>query len=71
VLNNLSEQIRECLKHAEDCADKAATYPDGSPLRNHFVNMERRWLRLARSIEFGERLDSFTANSAQANHAED
>ena len=24
MLNNLSEQIRECLQHAEECARKAA-----------------------------------------------
>jgi hypothetical protein len=32
-----------------------------------FLNMERRWLLLARSYEFGERLDDFTrGNSRQA-----
>jgi len=35
-------------------------YPDGSPLRTHFLAMEQRWLRLARSIEFGERDESVT-----------
>ena len=65
MLNRLSEQIRECLEHAQRCAGKAAFYPDGSALRNHFVAMEQRWLRLARSIEFGERIDSFTSSHAQ------
>jgi hypothetical protein len=69
VLNSLSEQIRECLKHAQDCAHKAAAHPDGSALRNHFVAMEQRWLGLARNIEFGERLDRFTTNREKANHA--
>jgi hypothetical protein len=62
VLNNLSEQIRECIQHAEDCARKAATLPDSSPFRQDFLNLEQRWLELARSIEFGERLESFTKN---------
>jgi hypothetical protein len=62
VLNNLSEQIRECFQHAEDCARKAATLPDSSPFRQDFLNLEQRWLELARSIEFGERLESFTKN---------
>ena len=60
MLNNLSEQIRECLQHAEDCARKAAALPDSSTFRQDFLNLEQRWLELARSIEFGEQLDSFT-----------
>ena len=60
MLNNLSEQIRECLQHAEDCARKAAELPDSSLFRRDFLQLEKRWLELARSIEFGEQLDSFT-----------
>jgi hypothetical protein len=30
VLNSVSEQIRECLRHAEDCARKAAEFPNGA-----------------------------------------
>jgi hypothetical protein len=63
VLNNLSEQMRECLQHAEDCARKAAAQPDGSPLRQDYLEMEKRWLSLSRSIELGERLDDFAKNS--------
>jgi hypothetical protein len=65
VLSNLSEQIRECLEQAEDCAGKAATLPDSSSFRQDFLNLEQRWLELARSIEFGERLDSFTRNASK------
>jgi len=67
VLNNLSEQIRECLEHAEDCARKAASLPNVSPFRQDLLDLERRWLELARSIEFGERLDSFTKNAIKPN----
>jgi hypothetical protein len=63
VLKNLSEQIRECLQHAEDCARKATAQPDGSLLRQDFLEMEKRWLKLGRSIELGERLDEFSKNS--------
>ena len=63
MLKNLSEQIRECFQHAEDCSRKAAAQPDDSSLRQDFLEMEKRWLALARSIEFGERLDRFTNNS--------
>jgi predicted nucleic acid-binding OB-fold protein len=30
--------------------------PDGSAFRQDFLQLEKRWLELARSIEFGERL---------------
>jgi hypothetical protein len=65
VLNNLSEQIRECLQHAEECAQKAAELPNGSRFRQDFLQLEKRWLELARSIEFGEQLDSFTKSIAK------
>jgi hypothetical protein len=67
VLDNVSKQIRECLEHAEECAQKAAELPNGSPLRQDFLQLEKRWLELARSIEFGEQLGSFTKNSPKPN----
>jgi hypothetical protein len=62
VLDNVSKQIRECLEHAEECAQKAATLPDGSPFRQDFLDLEQRWLELARSIE----LDSFAKNASRS-----
>jgi hypothetical protein len=59
MLNNLSEQIRECLQHAEDYARNAAAQSDAG-LRDDFLRLEKRWLDLARSFEFGESLDIFT-----------
>ena len=50
MLNNLSEQTRECLQQAEDCARKAAEQPDGSRLKQDFLNLEKRWLDLSRSF---------------------
>ena len=67
MLNNPSEQIRECLQCAEDCARKATELPNSSPFRQEFLQLEKRWLELAGSIEFGEQLDSFTKNSAKSN----
>jgi hypothetical protein len=64
VLNNLSEQIRDCLQHAEDCASKAAAQSDPG-LRNDFLRLEKRWLDLARSMEFAERLNGFTKNISE------
>ena len=63
VPNNLSEQIRECLQHAEECARKAAELSNGSRFRQDFLQLEKRWLDLARSIEFGERLTDFSAEA--------
>ena len=43
MLDSVSEHIRDCLQHAEDCARKAAaqTHPR---LKQDFLDMERRWL---------------------------
>src|SRR5690348_7032560 len=51
MLNKLSEQIRECLEHAEDCARKAAAQPDGSALKQDFLNLEKHWQSLAQSLQ--------------------
>jgi hypothetical protein len=59
VLNNLSEQIRECLEHAEDCACQAAAQTDPK-LKQDFLDMERRWLALAQSYDFTQRLGDFS-----------
>jgi hypothetical protein len=63
MLNNLSEQIRDCLEHAEACAQKAAAQPDGSQLRQDFLNMEQSWLALARSYDFTRRLGDFSGEA--------
>ena len=62
VLNNLSEQIRECLQHAEHCARQAAAQTN-CKLKEDFLEMERRWLFLARSYEFTERLTDFSGET--------
>jgi hypothetical protein len=67
MLSNPSEQVRECLNHAANCARKAAAQPEGSPLRQDFLEMEKRWLSLARSIERAERLIRPSENAPKAN----
>jgi hypothetical protein len=67
VLDKISEQIRECFEAAENCARKAVALPDGSPFKQDFLNLEQRWLELARSIELGERLDGITKNNDKSN----
>ena len=53
--NNLSEQIRDCYRHAQDCARKAAKQTDPN-LKQDFLELEESWLFLARSFKFNERL---------------
>jgi hypothetical protein len=53
--NNLSEQIRDCYRHAQDCARKATEQTDPS-LKQDFLELEESWLFLARSFNFNERL---------------
>ncbi len=55
----MSEQIRECLKHAEDCACQAAAQTD-QKLKQDFLDKERRWLMLAQSYDFTQRLGDFS-----------
>ena len=53
MLDNLSKQIRECLRHAEYCAREAKT-TSNADLRDDYLILERRWLFLARSYELTE-----------------
>jgi hypothetical protein len=65
MLQDLSDQIRECLRHAEHCAQKAHA-AETPTLRNEFLEMERRWLNLARSYEFVERIGDFSKGGARS-----
>jgi hypothetical protein len=58
MLQNLSQQIRECYQHAEDWRRKAVAQADRE-LRKDFLELERRWLKLARGYELAERLAEF------------
>jgi hypothetical protein len=59
MLENLSDQVRNCLLRAEECARRAASQSDPA-LREDFLAMEARWLKLARSYELTERLIAFS-----------
>jgi hypothetical protein len=65
MLESLSEQIRKCYEHAEECARKAAAQIDPA-LKQDFFDMEQRWLSLARSFEFSRRLGDFSAEARAA-----
>jgi len=54
MLESVSEQVRECYEHAEDCARKAAAQTD-LKLKKHLLNLEEHWLFLARTYAYHER----------------
>jgi len=59
MLQSLSKDIRERYLRAEECrrlAEGAST----PAAKTDFLDMERRWLSLAHSYEFAERLSDFT-----------
>jgi hypothetical protein len=58
MLQNLSEEIRECLSRAEECKRLSKTALTPAAIKD-YVDMEQRWLALARSYEFAERLSRF------------
>ena len=59
MLQNLSKQVSDCMQRAEECAYRAKI--EGDPgLARDYLEMERRWLSLARSYQFSEQLQSFS-----------
>jgi len=63
MLEQLSDQVRGCYERAAEARAKADATNDPA-LRVEFLDMEKRWLMLARSYGFTESLTVFTtANS--------
>jgi hypothetical protein len=58
MLENLTDEIRVCLRHAEECARKAAEASRPNA-RENFLEMQRRWLRLAHRYQFAKQLKGF------------
>ena len=59
MLQNLSDEIRECYRLAEECRRLAEAATD-SVSKQDYLAMEQRWLGLACSYDFAERLSRFT-----------
>jgi hypothetical protein len=59
MLQKLSEDIRECYQRAEQCRWAAETAHSPSA-KDDFLHMEQRWISLAHSYEFANRLSHFT-----------
>jgi hypothetical protein len=60
MLQKLTEEIAECYAHASQCRERAKETVEPS-IKRDFLDMEWRWLSLAHSYEFAERLSNFTA----------
>jgi hypothetical protein len=61
MLANLNAEVRECLWRAEDCSERAKIELNPAMQRD-YMEMERRWLKLARSYQLFERMQTFSAH---------
>jgi hypothetical protein len=64
LLENLSEEVRQCHEHAEECAGQARATQD-EKLRADYLRLAQGWLKLARSYELWQRLKLFTNEAAR------
>ena len=55
MLLKLTSNIAECHRRATECRERAESAPSESA-KQAFLDLERRWLSLAHSYEFAERL---------------
>jgi hypothetical protein len=55
----LSDNIRDCYRHAEHCGHRASEQNDPL-LRQDFLDCERRWLLLARGYELAQRMEALS-----------
>jgi len=62
MLLKLTGEIAECYRHATEARERAKT-AGNAETKQDFLDMEQRWLSLARSYEFSERLSNFTAEA--------
>jgi hypothetical protein len=64
LLENLSEEVRQCYERAEECAGQARVIQD-EKLRADYLRLAQGWLKLARSYELWQRLKLFTNEDAR------
>jgi hypothetical protein len=66
LLENLTEEVRQCYEQAEECASQARATQD-EKLRADYLRLAQGWLKLARSYELRQRLMLFTNEAARQN----
>src|SRR5215470_1654384 len=64
MLQKQSEQTRSCYEHAADAKRKAEATADAE-LKTTLLDIEKRWLALAESYAFSERLEHFVAENSE------
>jgi hypothetical protein len=62
MLQKLSEEVAECQRRARDAAERASAAIDPN-IKSTYLDLERRWLLLAKSYEFTQRVADFNAES--------
>jgi hypothetical protein len=62
MLRNPSEQVRECLRHADDWAELAKREPNPE-IQCDFLEMENRWLKQACTYQILEHLALFVTHN--------
>jgi hypothetical protein len=60
MLLKLTDPVSECLRRAEECRRRAKTAMGAASIEHH-LKMEQRWLFLASSRQFAERIGRFIA----------
>lgn len=58
MLQNVSEAMSECHRRAEECR-QAAILARNLETRDLFLDLERRWLKLAESYGFVDRVSQY------------
>ena len=64
MLSKPTTEVRECLRHADDCAERAAIELNPA-IQGDFMELERSWLTLARSYQLLEQLRPVSAHDDQ------
>jgi DNA-binding NarL/FixJ family response regulator len=64
LLQNLSDKVKLCYERAAEARERADETLDPEA-KTDFLNVESRWLLLARSYELGERLDDITRENSR------
>ena len=58
MLQKLTEEIADCYASASECRERAKQALDPAT-KQDFLEMQRRWIMLARSYEVSERISNF------------
>jgi two-component sensor histidine kinase len=64
LLQNFSDKVKLCYERAAEAKERADEMLDPEA-KAEFLNVEKRWLLLARSYQFGESLDDFTRENSR------